>query len=126
MSEAKKGGGARLGKPQVRLSHITFALLLEEFMSGPCTAKHLAEHTGMGHRSMCTLIRTLKAKKLVHIGAWEKDSIGRIAVPVYALGTSADARRPRKTREQINRDYRTRANREPMKGTPFFGLGAMG
>jgi DNA-binding transcriptional ArsR family regulator len=108
---------------QVRLSHVTFALLLEELMSGPCTAKHLSEHTGMGHRYMCSLLRTLKAKGLVHIASWEKDSVGRYGVKVYALGYGRDAKRQVKPRQQVNREYRIKAAMAPMKGTPFYGLG---
>lgn len=109
-------------KKQVRLSHITFALLLEELMSGPCTAKHLSEHTGMGHRYMCYLLQTLYSKKLVHIASWEKDAIGRYGVRVFALGSGKDAKRQTKTRQAVNRDYRERAANAPLKGTPFYGL----
>jgi hypothetical protein len=111
-------------KPQIRLSYLTFAMLLEEMMSGPCTARHLSEHTGMGHRYMCRLIDALHTKKLVHIAGWDKDSLGRSGVRVYALGAGKDAPRKTKPREEVNRAYRAKAAREPMRGTPFYGLGA--
>lgn len=111
-------------KPQIRLSYLTFAMLLEELMSGPCTAKHLSEHTGMGHRYMCRLIDALHTKRLVHVAGWDKDSLGRMAVKVYALGHGKDAPRKTKPREVVNREYRAKAARAPMLGTPFYGLGA--
>lgn len=111
-------------RKQVRLSHITFALVLEELMSGPCTAMHLAEHSGMGHRYVRRLLRTMREKKLAHIASWEKDSRGRQVVMVFALGHGRDAPRRTKSREAVNRDYRNKAAQAPLRGTPFYGLGA--
>jgi hypothetical protein len=111
-------------KQQIRLSYLTFAMLLEELMSGPCTAKHLSEHTGMGHRYMCRLIDALHTKKLVHIASWEKDAIGRIGVRVYGLGHGTDAPRKTKPRKLVNKEHRARSARSVLAGTPFMGLGA--
>lgn len=116
-------------KGEVRLSHLTFTLLLEEMLSGPCTAKALSEHTGMGHRVMCRLVRTMHAKKVVHVAGWEKDAIGRVAVKVWQLGHGRGAKKPNKPRAEVNRDYRARASRAEsmaaLVGTPFAGLGSL-
>lgn len=109
---------------QVRLNHLTFTLLLEELLSGPTTVPSLVEHCGMSHRYICQLLRTMHAKKVVHVSGWEKDSIGRVGVKVFALGAGKDAPRPRKPRAEVNRDYRMREARAPMAGTHFAGLGA--
>lgn len=111
-------------KPTVRASYLSFALLLEELLSGPSTAKALADHTGMGHRYMCRLLATLYSKKVIHISGWERDALGRAGVRVYALGQGKDAKKPLKTRQAINRDHRRKVSRDPLKGTPFYGLTA--
>lgn len=110
-------------KATARVSHVKFAILLEELMSGPCTAKHLSDLTGVGHRSMCMFIRTLKDHKVIHVAAWDRDSIGRFGIPAYGLGVAKDVPKPTKPRKVINRDYIVRRNRAPLKGTPFYGLG---
>lgn len=111
-------------RTQVRLSYETFAMLLEELTSGPCTANQLAEASGMGHRYVRRLLKALKARKLVHISGYDKDSRGRLSVTVFSLGHGRDAPRKGKSREAINREYRTRKARAPLMGTPFYGLTA--
>jgi hypothetical protein len=107
---------------QARLNADKFAAVLEEFLSGPCTAQTLADSAGMSYRYTMRLVRTMHKRGVIHISAWEKDSIGRVAVRVYALGHGTNARKPAKPREKVNRDYRTKQQRDPLKGTPFYGL----
>ncbi len=113
-------------KETVKCSYVTFALLLEELLSGPSTAKTLAEHTGMGHRYMCRLLRTLYDKGVIHVAGWERDAIGRMGVAVYALGHGKDAKKPLKSRTQIQRDWRKKNAAAPiastLAGTPWAGL----
>ena len=109
-------------KGEIRLSHLTFTLILEEMLSGPCTAKGLAEHSGLGHRVICHLLKIMYAKKVVHVSGWDRDAIGRVGVKVYALGSGKDAKKPNKPRQEVNREYRNRAAQAPLKGTPFYGL----
>jgi hypothetical protein len=109
-------------KRQVRLSYDTFAMALEELVSGPCTAQQLTEVTGMGHRYVRRMLKAFKARKLVHISGYDKDAIGRISVTVFAFGPGKDAPRKGKPRAAVNREYRARASMAPLKGTPFYGL----
>jgi hypothetical protein len=108
----------------VRVGYIAFALCLEELLSGPCTARALAEHSGLHYRTACRLLRTMHDKKVAHIAGWEKDSLGRCAVAAYGLGPGNDAKRTTKSREEVNRGFRSRRAAAPMNGTPFAGLGA--
>lgn len=110
-------------KRQTRLSHITFTLVLEELMSGPCRVSELADHSGMTHRYLNRLMRTMHRKKVVHIAGWDKDTLGRYGVRVYGLGAGKDAPRRTKSREKVNRDYRARAAVAHLVGTPFAALG---
>jgi predicted ArsR family transcriptional regulator len=111
-----------MAKGQVRLSHLTFALVLEELVSGPTTAQALAEHSGMLPKTVRLLLRTMKAKKLVHIAAYDKDTLGRCNLTVYGFGPGRDAKRPTKPRAQVNREYRRRAAGSVLAGSPFAGL----
>ena len=109
-------------KRQTRLSHITFTLVLEELMSGPSKVSDLVEHSGMTHRYLNRLMRTMHRKKVVHIAGWDKDTLGRYGVRVYGLGAGKDAPRKTKTREQVNKEYRTRVAGSVLAGSPFAGL----
>jgi hypothetical protein len=111
-----------MAKGQVRLSHLTFTLVLEELVSGPCTAQALADHSGMLPKTVRLLLRTMRAKKLVHIAGYEKDTRGRLNVLVYGWGYAKDAKRQPKPRAQVQRDYRARASAAILSGTPFAGL----
>lgn len=124
---AKKPGTPRAGqeKPQVKLSRDSFADILAEMLSGPCTSTALADASGMGHRYVNRLMKTLHGKGVVHIAGWEKDSLGRQGMrTVWALGHGRDAKREKATkpRAQVQRDYRARQQMAPLKGTPFYGL----
>lgn len=109
-------------KRQTRLSRQTFTAVLAELQSGPSTATTLARVSGMSHRYVCLLLRTMRAGGVIHVAGWEKDALGREAVKVWALGYGRDAKRRTKTREAVNRAYRTRRQMDPLKGTPFYGL----
>lgn len=109
-------------KRQKRLSRDSFAAILDEFLTGPCTATTLAAASGMGHRYVNALIRTLHAKRVVHIAGYEKDAIGRFGIKVWGLGPGRDAKRPTKPRTDTNREYRIHRERHALKGTPFYGL----
>lgn len=111
-----------MAKGQIRLSHLTFTLILEELVSGPCTAQALADHSGMLPKTVRLLLRTMRKKKLAHIAAYDKDTLGRVNVMVYGFGPGKDAKRAAKPREQVNREYRKRAAGSFLAGSPFAGL----
>ena len=103
-----------IGKKQLKLNALMFAMMLEELLSGPCTAKSLAEHTGL---SLITVHRTLRAlyrRNVVHIASWENDAANRCNVRVFGLGHGRDARKPVKTKAQSNKAYRLKAARRPL------------
>lgn len=111
-------------KRQTRLSRHSFAAVVGEMLAGPCTAQDLVRASGMTHRYILTMLRTMREKQVAHVSGWEKDAVGRIAVATWSLGAGKDAKRPTKARQEINRDYRASMQRRPLKGTPFYGLGA--
>ena len=112
-------------KRQVRLGYLVYAMVLEEMLSGPVTARAIADHTGLGHRYVCRMLKAMHQRKVVHLSGWDKDVIGRNGVRVYSLGPGRDVPKPApKPREEINRTFRLKAARAVTAGTPFYGLGA--
>jgi hypothetical protein len=120
MSEEKKR------KRAVKCGHMTYALLLEELLSGPSTAQQLADHAGMGVIFMCRLLNVLHKRGVIHVSGWERDTAGRMSIRAFSLGHGKDAKRPApKSRQAINRSYRNKVAAAPLVGTPWSGLGAM-
>jgi hypothetical protein len=124
--------GATKGKPQHKLNSLSLAIMVGEMVDGPFTVRSLMETSGLGRASVYRFMRTFHAKGVVHIGGWEKDAAGRVCVPVYTLGRGKDAKRPTKSKEQVNRDYAQRKRLRgatqgltaPLARNPFAGLGA--
>lgn len=107
-----------IGKKQVKLNAVMFAMMLEELLSGPCTAQDIADYTGM---SLLTVQRTLRAmyrRKVLHVAAWERDVAGRMTVRVFGLGAGKDAKAPITTRSEMNRKYRLRKAMAPLSALP--------
>lgn len=97
-----------------RLNALIYATFLEELTSGPCTLIALQEATGLHYRSISGLLRVLHKRGLVHICGWEKDSIGRVAIAVWAFGPGKDAPRQKKSKLQVQRDWRNKKTRAEM------------
>ena len=97
-----------VNKKQVKLNALMFAMMLEELLSGPCTAQHLADYTGMYVLTVQRTMRAMYGRGVVHIAGWERDLAGRHTVRVFGLGAGKDAKKPIKSRTQMNRDYLAR------------------
>lgn len=110
------------GRSKVRLNALAFMLVVEELMSGPCTAQALCDHTGLEKKTMWLLLRTMQDHNVVHIAAWEKDSLGRVGVKVYGFGAGRNAKKPTKTGAQACKDWRER--RKAAALSEAFGVGA--
>lgn len=111
-------------KKKTRVTHMVFAMLMEELMTGACTSQQLSDYTGLGIDSTRKVVSALRARKVIHITGWEMNASNRPMIASYSLGQGADAQRPRKSRTQVVREYRARAAKAPLKGTAFYGLGA--
>lgn len=109
------------GKEQVKLNAVMFSMMLEELMSGPCTAQHLADYTGMHILTVQRTLRPMYRRGVVHIAGWEKDPQGRWVIRVFGLGHGTDKKRPApKTRAQKRKE--DRARRRVLQVTPFVGM----
>lgn len=77
----------------IKVNHSTYARALKMLLDDPVTAHEIAEETGLHIVTAQHLMRTLKQHRIVRVVAWEKDRLGRDAIPVYGLGEGRD--RPR-------------------------------
>jgi hypothetical protein len=96
-----------------RLNAALYAMALEEMAAGPSTRPELCEHTGLGDKTVQAIVRSLHQRRLIHIAAWEKDSLGRFTMAAFAFGRGADAKKPApKTATELSRAYKERQRRK--------------
>lgn len=95
-------------RSKTRLNALSFTLVVEELLSGPCTVDALTEASGLERRTIYLLLRTMYEHKVVHIASYEKDALGRIGTRVYGLGEGKDAKKPTKTGAQACKEWRQR------------------
>lgn len=88
---------------------IAFAVVVRELLTGPCTARELAEETGMRHETVLGWIRALKRYRAIHVSSWVEDSAGRRGTAAYSLGDKPDAARRPMEPIDIKRRYRLRS-----------------
>lgn len=91
-----------------KVNQETYALVLKALLDDPHTAHELAELSGLHSVTAQSLMRCLKKHKVVHISAWESNSRGCDATPVYKLGKGRDVPRRRQSRAEIAQRYRLR------------------
>ncbi len=95
----------RVFKP-IQLNALTVAKLIKMMVSEQHTAQELADGTGLHKQTVYKFLRALVNEGAVHIGAWDKDRMGRDSVPVYTFGPGKNAKRKKMTlRERHERHY---------------------
>lgn len=95
-----------------KMNQEKYALAIKELLETPCTAHDIAEVTGVHIVTAQNLMRTFLRHKIVHVSAWDPDSLGRDVTPVYTLGPGRNAKRRKKTaaeRQQRHRDKKRMA-----------------
>lgn len=95
-----------------KVNQDTYARVFKELLDGPMTAHDAVDVAGLHIVTAQHLMRCLKKHKVVHIAAWEVDSMGRDAIPVYALGAGRDKARRKLTPAQ--RQARVRAKKKAL------------
>jgi hypothetical protein len=92
-------------RPPIKINSLSYAKLIKHLLAVPATVHELAEETGLHHLTVALHMRALHAERLVHIGGWEQDSMGRDASPVWTWGAGRDKPRARKTSTERHRLY---------------------
>ena len=87
---------------------VAFAIVVRELLDGPCTARELAEETGMRPETVLGWIRAMRRQHVIYVCHWVEDSQGRRGTAAYALGGKADAPRRPVPRQTVVRDYKAR------------------
>lgn len=88
---------------------VAFAIVVRELLTGACTAKELAEETGMRHETVLGWIRAMKRQRAIYVSSWVEDANGRRGTAAYSLGDKPDAARRPLAASDIKRRYRLRA-----------------
>lgn len=121
MTEAKS-------RKRTRLNAKLYAIALQEMADGPSTRRELIERTGLSVKTIEGIVRALHQRRLIHIGAWEKDALGRFSLPAFSFGKGRDVPKPApKTKTELARAYKARkAQRSALHASAgaFAGLGA--
>ena len=85
-------------KKPARVAHATLARAIFLLLQGPATAHHIAEQTGLAVATAYEFMRAMRKHQAAHISGWRQDSLGRDAIPVFALGRGTDRRRRSRAR----------------------------
>lgn len=91
-----------------KLNQECYALVLKELLAGPSPTKELVAVSGMSLITIQELMRTFHRHQVAHIFAWDPDARGADSIPVWKLGPGRDAKRRKKSKAEICRDYRAR------------------
>ena len=76
----------------------------------PVTSHEISEETGLHIVTAQNLMRCFKKNKVVHVSAWDSDSMGRDCTPVYKLGKGKDFPRRRMTNAERQKRCREKKN----------------
>lgn len=94
---------------QKKINHTVLAKTLKLLQAGqPVSAKNVAETTGVHPVTAQRWMRELAKEKVVYVCGWLQDSLGRDAIPLYALGDNDPTPRKKQTRSEIMHRYRER------------------
>lgn len=112
---------ARRSRPAVKMSPICYAKMLKELQRQPSSRPALAEATGLSVMTVGSYLQALHKEEVIHIFAWDKDAMGRDAIPLWVLGMGIDAKRHTQTKAQKAAAYRKRKRekQEPARPVPL-------
>lgn len=95
-------------RPPIKVNAMSYAKLVAAVVASPSTVHDLAEETGLHHLTVASHIQAMRRERLVHISAWEKDTLGRDAIAVWQWGHGRDRPRGRLTGAQRSAAYAER------------------
>lgn len=91
-----------------KVNQDAYARVLKMLLADPVTAHDIVQEVGLHLITAQSMFRTFRKHKVVHICAWEPDSMGRDAIPVYKLGKGKDKPRNKLTPAERQARYRKR------------------
>ena len=90
----------------MKVGAMSYAKLIRYLMEGTLTCNELAIATGLHPLTVYQYTRALHKERVIHIAFWEGE--GRSKTKIYMLGNKPDAKRIKKDRSVISREYRER------------------
>lgn len=95
---------------QAKMSPPRYAKLIHHLLEGEYNCRELAALTDLHYITVLEYTKALHAHvpKVIYIAKWDKDSLGRESVRVYAFGDKEDAARRTLGRAEQQRRYRAR------------------
>jgi predicted ArsR family transcriptional regulator len=91
-----------------KIGAMSYAILLKYLAEGTRDCQELAEAVGLHVLTVYDYTKAMYKQGVIHICAWETDSLGRCNVRIYMLGKGKDAIKSKKSRIQISADWRAR------------------
>lgn len=89
-----------------KVNQSMYAKVFKELLDGPMTAHDAVETCGIHIVTAQSLFRELRNHDVVHVTAWEPDSLGRDATPVYRLGEGKNKGRSKMSQAQRQQRHR--------------------
>lgn len=75
---------------------MSHADLTRAMLDGPCTYAELQSASGYSYDAVNRWIQALRTTpQQVRVAAWERDSMGRASIQVFAFGTEPDVKKPK-------------------------------
>lgn len=99
---------------RINVGAMTYAKLIKYLMDGTMSMRELAEATGLHYMTVQAYIAALHKEGVVHIAAWEQDSIKRHSIRIYMLGEGKDASKEVAGEKRLAADYRARERHKKM------------
>ena len=76
--------------------HIAYAKIFRFLLEGPATIGEMARVSGLSYDTVLRFVATLRPKpRVLRICAWQADSMGRMSIQIFELGSEPDAKRPK-------------------------------
>jgi DNA-binding transcriptional ArsR family regulator len=80
------------------------------------TVMQLTVVTGLSRQAVSRHLAAMHDKRIAHITSWASDSLGRLTIATWRIGTKKDAPKPgHKTDAERQRSYRQRRQRQKAK-----------
>lgn len=113
-----KAANKSRAKNHSRFSTIHLVHLLTVIIKEDKTIHELADEIGLHYSTVSAFMTAAKAKSLIHICSWEKDSLGRDVTPVFRWGSGRNVAREKMTAKERMARWREKKKRDQFNKIP--------
>jgi pyocin large subunit-like protein len=90
----------------MKVNQNKYGIILKHLMRETATAHTLAEVSSMHLITVQSLMKSLLEHDVVYVSAWEQDTLGRDATPIYKLGKEESVSRAKLTQAERTERYK--------------------